>query len=174
MNTKSTNEIWVNENFFEDLARSHCKNQITEAEKKLNEYVLVLSKELASVTSAWRKIEGRDIYYVHKHRILIPDINSFRCSIVNESGFRNVFDGFEGRIISEDEAYDLFFAGKSSNPFFADSVWFTNGGDNRCVVRYRTKNDNTFECINSQGNRSCCYKSLYNHKGSKRTHEVRC
>ncbi len=163
MNTKSTNEIWVNENFFEDLARSHCKNQITEAEKKLNEYVLVLSKELASVTSAWIKIEGRDIYYVHKHRILIPDINSFRCSIVNESGFRNVFDGFEGRIISEDEAYDLFFAGKSSNPFFADSVWFTNGGDNRCVVRYRTKNDNTFECINSQGNRSCCYKSLYNH-----------
>ena len=87
MNTKSTNEIWVNENFFEDLARSHCKNQITEAEKKLNEYVLVLSKELASVTSAWIKIEGRDIYYVHKHRILIPDINSFRCSIVNESGF---------------------------------------------------------------------------------------
>ncbi|WP_197021823.1 hypothetical protein [Ruminococcus sp. HUN007] len=40
---------------------------------------------------------------------------------------------------------------------------FSNGGDNHCVVRYRTKSDNTFECINTQGNRSCCYKSLYNH-----------
>ncbi len=163
MNTKSTNEIWVDECFFDNLAKSQCRSKTDEAEKKLNEYASVLIKELTSLSSDWLKIEGRDVYYVNRHRILIPDINAFRCSIVNESAFQNTFDDFEGRIISEDEAYDLFFASKSTNPFFADSVWFTNGGENKCVVRYRTRSEGTYECINTQGNRSCCYKGLYNH-----------
>ncbi len=162
MFTKSTNEIWVSESFFDTLAKAHCKSRISEAELKLNEYVSRLDSELSALSSEWLKIEGKDIYYVHRHRILIPDITSFRCSIVNESGFCSVFDGFEGRIISEDEAYDLFFSGRGSNPFYTDSIWFTNGGENHCVVRYRTSSDDTYECINSQGNRSCCYRSLYN------------
>lgn len=160
--TRSTNEIWVNEDFFDTLAKSHCRSKINEASEKLNEYASRLINGLNSLSSEWIKIEGKDVYYIHKHRILIPDISVFRCSIVNESSFNNFFDEFEGRIISEDEAYDIFFSGKSSNPLFVDNIWFTNSGENHCVVRYKTKNENTYECINSQGNRSCCYKSLYN------------
>lgn len=162
MYTKSTNEIWVNSSFFDTLAKTRCREKVSEAETKLNELVSVLSDQLSSLPSDWMKIEGKDVFYIHKHRILIPDITAFRCSIVNESSFRSIFDEYEGRIISEDEAYDLFYSSKSSNPVFTDSTWFTNGGSNHCVVRYRTKNENTYECINSQGNRSCCYKSLYN------------
>ncbi|MBE6852579.1 MAG: molecular chaperone DnaK [Ruminococcus sp.] len=162
MYTKSTNEIWVDDDFFDKLAKKQCKNKITEAADKLNEYAEKLNEELYNINSDWVKLEGKDVYYIHKHRILIPDITSFKCSIVNDSGFNNMFDDLEGRIISEDEAYDLFFLSRSSNPLFVDNVWFTNGGDNHCVVRYKTKNDEGYECLNSHGNRSCCYKSLYN------------
>lgn len=160
--TRSTNEIWVDECFFDNLAKSHCRNKITEAESKLNEIAEILAGELSAVTSEWIKLENMDVYYIRKHRILIPDISVFRCSVVNESSFNNIFDRFEGRIISEDEAYDLFFSGRSGNPMFTDGIWFTNCGSNHCVVRYKTNSEDTYECINSQGNRSCCYKSLYN------------
>lgn len=160
--TKSTSRIWVNENFFDNLAKSQCRKKITDAETRLNEIFSVLSEELSALSSEWIKLESKDVYYIHRHRILIPDITVYRCSIVNESSFNNIFDEYEGRIISEDEAYDLFYSSRSSSPLFTDSVWFTNGGNNHCVVRYRTNNEDTYECINSQGNRSCCYKSLYN------------
>lgn len=162
MNTKSTSEIWVNESFFEYLARSQCRSKISEAETKLAGISEALTEELSAIPSDWVKLEGKDVYYIHRHRILMPDISVFRCSVVNESTFSNIFDEYEGRIISEDEAYDLFFSSRSSSPLFADSIWFTNAGNNHCVVRYQTKNEDTYECINSQGNRSCCYKSLYN------------
>ncbi len=160
--THSTNEIWVDEEFFDILAKSHCSKKIKEASLKLNEFVTRLNDELDSITSEWLRIEGKDIYYIHKHRILIPDITEFRCSIVNENIFNKDFSGYTGRIISEKEAYDLFFANRTTNPFFTDGIWFTSSGDNHCVVRYKTTADDTYECINSQGNRSCCYKSLYN------------
>lgn len=168
MYTHSTNEIWVDENFFDSLARNHCSKKIEEAEKKLNEYAERLNNELSELSSGWIKLEEKDVFYIHKFRILIPDINIFKCNVVNETGFSNVFDGYEGRIINEDEAYDLFYLNRKTNSFFVDNIWFTTGGDNHCVVRYKvnndenSSNDTSYECINSQGNRSCCYKNLYN------------
>ena len=163
MYTRNTNEIWVDENFFDSLVKRQCHDKIEEAAKKLNEYAAGLKKELDDFASnIWIKIEDKDIYYIQKHHILIPDITSFKCSSVNEDHFIYMFSGYSGRIINEYEAYDLFYANKNTNVFFVDDTWFTSFGDNHCVVRYKTKEGNEYECINSNGNISCCYKSLFN------------
>ncbi len=158
--THSTNEIWVEEEFFNTLAYAHCSEKINEASKKLNECIVRLSSEIEKSASKWVKIDNQDMFYIHKYRILIPDITTFKCSMVNEKDFNNQFCGFAGRMINEQEVYDLFFINKNSNPFFVDNVWFTTNDSNHCVVRYLTKDECSYECINTQGNRSCSNKNL--------------
>ena len=162
LKTSSTNKIWVDEKFFDDIAKRVTNQKINEAEKLLNDFYVKLSVEVRTMTSQWIKIEGKDIFYIHKFKILMPDLTSFRCSVVNENKFNNNFFGYNGRIINETEAYDLFYINRNSNIFFTDMIWFSSFEENHCVVRYKTRDNNEYECINTQGNRSCCYKNLYN------------
>lgn len=162
MKTCNTNRIWVDGNFFDELAERISDQKIAEAEKLINDLYIKLSIEVRTLTSQWIKIEGKDVYYIHKFKILIPDLTSFRCSVVNENKFNNNFFGYTGRIINEAEAYDLFFINRNANIFFTDMIWFSSFDENHCVVRYSTRDNNEYECINTQGNRSCCYKNLYN------------
>jgi len=158
--THNTDEIWVDEDFLNNYAREQCGRKIDEVAQKINECAFKLNSEIENYCSEWIKIESRDIYYIHKHRILIPDITTFNCSLVNENKFENSFSGFEGRIINEREVYDLFIAGKNTNVFFADNIWFTANEKNFCVLRYLNKDASAYECINTQGNRSCSNKNL--------------
>ena len=160
MYTHSTNEIWVDEDFFNTLAYVQCSQKINEAAKKLKECTSRLMSEIDKSSSKWVKIDNSDMFYIHKYRILIPDITVFRCSMVSEGTFNNQFCGYSGRMINEQEVYDLFYLNKNSNPFFVDNVWFSTNDSNHCVVRYLSKDETTYECINTQGTRSCCNKNL--------------
>ncbi|MBE6841760.1 MAG: hypothetical protein E7510_02885 [Ruminococcus sp.] len=161
MYTRSTNQLWVDEKFFESFAEIQCKLRIDEIESKLNECITKVYEEMDSMP-LWIKIDGQDIYYIRKYNILLPDITMFRCSVVNENKFSNKFGIFNGRVMKEQEAYELFYLNRSENPFFVDDIWFTSAGNNHCVVRYMNNEDETYECMNTQGNHSCCYKNFHN------------
>ncbi|MBP1565459.1 MAG: hypothetical protein J6A58_06885 [Oscillospiraceae bacterium] len=161
MYTRSTNQLWVDESFFGFFTDIQCNKQIDETENKLNKYIEKVYEELDTLP-LWTKINDQDIYYIRKYDILMPDITVYRCSVVNENKFDNNFGKFTGRIIKENEALDLFFLNRSKNPFFVDDIWFTSAGNNHCVVRYLNREDETYECMNTQGNRSCCHKNFHN------------
>ncbi len=161
MYTQNTSKLWVDENFFSFLASTQCDLRIKKLAEQLNEYIKVVYQEIENLPM-WAALKNTDIYYIDKYQVLIPDITGFDCSVVNENSFNTKFDKFSGRLIKEHEAFDLFFVNRSNNPFYVDDIWFTSGQTNRCVVRYLCKDEDAFECMNSQGNRSCCYKNRDN------------
>jgi len=58
------------------------------------------------------KIKNKDVYYVKKYSMLVPDTKRKACS---RERFEPEFAGYKGRLLSYDEAKDLFYKNRNRN-----------------------------------------------------------
>ena len=114
MNTRITNKIQVDESFLNEVVILNTKQRIKEAIKKFD----VLKKEIENLIkkSNWIKIGNKDVYYEATENIIFPNLETFICSYTWEN-FNSIFEGFEGELISEKQASQLFVNKKDKNIF---------------------------------------------------------
>lgn len=110
--TKGISRIYVGDNLMDQLVREERK-------KRLIDLFEAVKEKFYEVTdSMWVKIENKDVYYVDKYRMLIADTTRKECP---RDRFNPKFAGYTGRLLTQDEAYDLFFETKRENPLINDS-----------------------------------------------------
>ena len=110
--TKGISRIYVGDNLMDQLVREERK-------KRLIDLFEAVKEKFYEVTdSMWVKIENKDVYYVDKYRMLIADTTRKECP---RDRFNPKFAGYTGRLLTQDEAYDLFFETKRENPLIDDS-----------------------------------------------------
>lgn len=118
MNTRITNKIQVDESFLNEVVILNTKQRIKEAIKKFD----VLKREIENLIkkSNWIKIGNKDVYYEATENIIFPNLETFICSYTWEN-FNSIFEGFEGELISEKQASQLFVNKKDKNIFLKQS-----------------------------------------------------
>lgn len=110
--TKGISRIYVGDNLMDQLVREERK-------KRLIDLFEAVKEKFYEVTdSMWVKIENKDVYYVDPYRMLIADTTRKECP---RDRFNPKFAGYTGRLLTQDEAYDLFVKMKRENQLIDES-----------------------------------------------------
>lgn len=119
MVTKIVNEIIADEVILKELTENERRCRIKEALKIFTE----LEQEIYSLMeSSWIKIKNKDVYYNSDLNIIIPNLDTFEAGKISVYGlydnksFINSFSGFEGELLSQNQAIHLFLE-DNKNPF---------------------------------------------------------
>lgn len=105
--TRSTNKIYIGKDLLEKLIREERKKRLIGLFETLKERFYEIADE------EWVKIKNKDVYYVKKYSMLVPDTKRKACS---RERFEPEFAGYKGRLLSYDEAKDLFYKNRNRNP----------------------------------------------------------
>ena len=110
MHTKTTNEIFIDNDLAEELIKNEKENRLKEAFKIFNK----LNNDFNNMLKDdWIKIKNKKVYYVKSYNFIIADSTRMTCS---RSGFKYKFEGYAGRAMDFQEAKKLFYTNKRKNP----------------------------------------------------------
>ena len=87
--TRSTNKIYIGKDLLEKLIREERKKRLIGLFETLKERFYEIADE------EWVKIKNKDVYYVKKYSMLVPDTKRKACS---RERFEPEFAGYKGRL----------------------------------------------------------------------------
>lgn len=137
MYTKTTNEIFINNDLVEELIKNEKENRLKDAFKFYNKFNDDFNNILKD---EWIKIINRKVYYVKSFNFIIADSTRMKCS---RDGFEYKFEGYSGRAMEYEEARKLFFDNKRKNPLVSQDDSIKNVNDT-----YEKNSWKLLACIN--------------------------
>lgn len=138
MYTKTTNEIFIKNDFVEELIKNEKENRLKEAFKVFNKFNNDFNNILKD---DWIKIKNKKVYYVKSYNFIIADSTRITCS---RNGFKYKFGGYSGRAMKYQEARKLFYSNKNKNPLLTKGIIIENVND-----KYLGSNYNFVACVDN-------------------------
>ena len=138
MNTRVTNKIQVDESFLNEVVILNTKQRIKEAIKKFD--VLEQKIENFIKKSNWIKIGNKDVYYEATENVIVPNLEIFTCTCRDYTNNNwNVFEGFKGKLPSEEQVNNLFFSKNKLKKFMNGSNVINGNKKNYHYIKLNNK-----------------------------------
>lgn len=153
--TRSTNTIYVSENFFSKLIKTEQQQRVQECIDTIQD---VLRKLKQVINKEFVTIKNKKFVYNRTYNILLADTTRWTCSTNRFDYELFEQEGKKGRRMKEKEVKDLFYEKKSDNPL----IHYNSSNNNNYDSRY-SENYYFLKNKNSDSN-SYCYYSYVGYK----------